>query len=101
MTTLIDALSARTNFGKLMERAEKKNTRYLVSRRGRPKVVVLSVEDYLRNIIKQPEILTSVQITAARSGINALTDEEIETEIGAYRKKRRRATVGNKRKKKR
>lgn len=40
MTKLIDALSARTRFGELMEEAEKGKTRFLVSRRGKPKVVI-------------------------------------------------------------
>jgi len=85
MTTLIDSLSARTHFGKLMERTEEKNVRYLVSRRGRPKVVILSVEDYLKNIIKQPKILTVVQIAAAENSLNALTDDEIDAEISSFR----------------
>jgi prevent-host-death family protein len=86
MTRLIDALSARTRFGELMERAEKKNLRFLVSRRGKPKVVILSVEDYLRNIIKQPEILTKIQLNAKKTGLDAMTDQEIEAEIKAARR---------------
>ena len=85
MTKLIDALSARTNFGNLMEQAEKQNLRFLVSRRGKPKVVILSVEDYLKNIIKQPEILTSIQISAQKAGLDQVSHEEIQTEIKAYR----------------
>lgn len=50
MTRLIDAFSARTRFGEIMERANKQNLRFLVSRRGKPMVVVLGVEDYLKNI---------------------------------------------------
>jgi hypothetical protein len=48
-------------------------------------VVILSVEDYLKNIIKQPEILTSIQISAQKAGFNQVGDEEIQTEIKAYR----------------
>jgi prevent-host-death family protein len=40
-TTLIDALSARTRFGELIEKADAESIRYLVSRRGKPKVVIL------------------------------------------------------------
>ncbi len=32
-TKLVDALSARTHFGEMMEEAEKEKTRFLVSRR--------------------------------------------------------------------
>jgi len=87
MTQLIDALSARTRFGELMQRAEKDNLRFLVSRRGKPKVVILSVEDYLQNIIKQPEIIARIQLSAKEAGLDKMTDKEINAEISAVRKK--------------
>ena len=83
-TRLIDALSARTHFGEVMEKAEKENVRYLVSRRGKPKVVILSVEDYLKNVVKQPELLTRIQFSAKEAGLDALEDVEIEAEISEY-----------------
>jgi len=86
MTILIDAFSARTRFGELMEKAGTGKTRFLVSRRGKPKVVILGVEDYLRNIIKQPEILTTIQLSAKKAGLDKLSDEEIDAEIAAYRR---------------
>lgn len=89
MTKLIDAFSARTRFGYLMEKTEKENLRFLVSRRGTPKVVILSVEDYLRNIIKQPTLLAEIQISAQESGLDKMTDEEIDAEIKAYRKSKK------------
>ncbi len=81
MTQLIDALSARTRFGELMQKAEKDNLRFLVSRRGKPKVVILSVEDYLQNIIKQPEIIARIQLSAKEAGLDKMTDKEINAEI--------------------
>ena len=87
LTQLIDALSARTRFGELMQRAEKDNLRFLVSRRGKPKVVILSVEDYLQNIIKQPEIIARIQLSAKEAGLDKMTDKEINAEISAVRQK--------------
>ncbi len=87
MTQLIDALSARTRFGELMQKAEKDNLRFLVSRRGKPKVVILSVEDYLQNIIKQPEIIARIQLSAKEAGLDKMTDKEINAEISAVRQK--------------
>jgi len=84
-TKLIDALSARIGFGGLMEQAERNNTRFLVSRRGKPTVVVLSVEDYLRNIVRQPRLLTEIQMGAKKAGIDKMTDEDIQAEIDVYR----------------
>lgn len=89
-TRLIDAFSARTHFGELMQLAEENNQRFLVSRRGKPKVVIMSVEDYLKNIIKQPEILTRIQISATKTGLDTMTEEEIEAEIREYRQLKKR-----------
>lgn len=86
ITKSINALSARTRFGELMEQAESENLRFLVSRRGKPKIVILGFEDYLKNIIKQPEILTTVQMSAKKAGLDKMTDKEIEAEITACRK---------------
>jgi prevent-host-death family protein len=69
-----------------MEKAEKGKTRFLVSRRGKPKVVILGVEDYLRNIIKQPEILTTIQLSAKKAGLDKISGKEIDAEIAAYRR---------------
>ena len=65
---------------------EKEKTRFLVSKRGKPKVVILSVEDYLKNIIKEPEILATVQLSAQKAGLDKMTDEEIESEITSHRR---------------
>lgn len=78
MTQLINALSARTRFGELMEQAEKKNSRFLVSRRGKPTVVILSVSDYMRSIVKAPEFLTKIQLSAQKAGLDKMTNEEID-----------------------
>ncbi len=85
-TKLIDALSARTRFGELMKETEGGKTRFLVSRRGKPKVVILGVEYYLKNVIKQPEILTTIQLSAKKAGLDKMNGEEIEAEISAYRR---------------
>ncbi len=90
VTRSIDALSARARFGQLMEQAESKNLRFLVSRRGKPKVVILGVEDYLRNIVKKDELLTEIQLSAQTSGLDKMTENEIEVEIQASRRSKKR-----------
>jgi len=89
-TTLIDALSARTRFGELIEKAETESIRYLVSRRGKPKVVILGIEDYLKNIIKKDELLVKVQLSAKQAGLDKMTTSEIDSEIENYRKSRKK-----------
>ncbi|MBF0466976.1 MAG: type II toxin-antitoxin system prevent-host-death family antitoxin [Nitrospirae bacterium] len=86
MTKIIDALSFRTHLGEIMEETEKKNIRYLVSRRGKPKMITLSVEDYLRNLVGEDELLVKIQSGAKELGLDKMTDEEIDSEILSYRK---------------
>lgn len=86
MTKEIDALSFRTHLGEIMEETEKNNVRYLVSRRGKPKMITLSVEDYLKNLTGQDELLVKVQAGAKALGLDQLTDEEINSEILSHRK---------------
>jgi len=89
-TTLIDALSARTRFGELIEKAESESIRYLVSRRGKPKVIILGIEDYLKNIIKKDKLLVEVQLSAKQAGLDKMTTSEIDSEIENYRKSKKK-----------
>lgn len=89
-TTLIDALYARTRFGELIEKAEAESIRYVVSRRGKPKVVILGVKDYLKNIIKRDKLLVEVQLSAKQLKLDKMTTGEIDFEIDTYRKSRKK-----------
>lgn len=86
MNKSIDALTARTQFGGIMEKANKDQTRFVVNKRGKPSVVILSVEDYLRNVVKRPSIVVELQQEAAKSGLSKMTDAEIQKEIKAARR---------------
>jgi prevent-host-death family protein len=88
-TQSIDALTARTQFGKIMEKAVKGKTRFLVSRRGKPTVVILGVADYMEHFIKKPTFLVEIQKQAVRAGLDTITDREINNEIKAARRARR------------
>ena len=85
MTKTISALIARTQLGQILERVKKNQDRFVISRKGEPTAVILSVEDYLRNIIMQPEVLTKLQQQAKKAGTDKLTIEEIDAEIKAFR----------------
>ena len=84
----IEALEARVHFGSVMDEVEKKNTRFLVSKRGKPKIIMLSVTDYLENILKEDELLTSIHLKTKETGLEKISEEEIEKEILASRRKR-------------
>ena len=91
LTKLIDALSVRTHLGEVMEQVEKENVRFLVSRLGKPKVVILSVEDYLRNFLRKDQLLAEIQLNAQKSGLDKVSEDEIESEIQAYRRSKRQS----------
>ena len=90
ITKLIDALTARTRFGELMDQVDADQVRFVVSRRGKAKVVILSVRDYLRNVVKQPELLTTIQLSAQEAELDNITDREIDAEIAAHRKSKKK-----------
>jgi len=58
VTKNISALIARTQLGQILERVKKNQDRFLITKKGEATAVILSVEDYLRNIVKQPDVLT-------------------------------------------
>lgn len=89
MTKLIDALAVRTHLGEVMDEAEKENTRFLVSRRGKPAVVILGVEDYLRNIVKKNELLAKIQLGAEKAGLDKMSAREINSEIRSSRRSKK------------
>ena len=86
VTLLIDALTARTRFGEIMAKAANEQARFVVSRRGKAKVVIMSVEDYLRSVVKTPDVLVKLQMDAKKAGMDKISDTEIDAEIQAYRK---------------
>jgi len=86
VTKSISALLARTQLGQILERVKKNQDRFLINKNGEATAVILSVEDYLRNIVKQPDVLTKLQKQSKKAGTNKLRIEDIDAEIMAFRK---------------
>ena len=86
MTKNVPAFIARTQFGQILERVAKNKERFLVTKKGEAKAIILGVEDYLRTIVKTPQSLSDLQEQAKKSGAGKLTLEEIEKEIDAVRR---------------
>ena len=85
MDRRIDATVARTQFGQIMELAERDNTRFIVDRRGEPSVVIMSIRDFVNTIAPPPDWLTKAWSDAKRRGLDKLTIQEIDAEIAAAR----------------
>ena len=86
VTKSIPAFIARTQFGQIMERVSQNRERFLVTKRGEAKAVILGVEDFLQAIVKTPKFLAALQEQAKKSGADTLTLEEIEAEIASVRR---------------
>jgi prevent-host-death family protein len=87
---MVQALTARTQFGQILKRVKENQERFVVDRRGEPQAVIMGVEDYLRNFLKQPAALREIQREAKAKRLNLLALREINLEIGRYRRERRR-----------
>lgn len=88
MTKKISALTARTQFGQIMNRAVERQERFLVDRRGEPAVIIMSVDDYLKTIAPEDTALKAIRDDAKRTGLDKLTMEDIDAEITAYRREK-------------
>ena len=93
MTRKITAVTARTQFGQILDRAVDHNDRFLVERNGEPAVLILSVTDFVNTLAPTPDWLKSIQADARRKGVDKFTMADIDAEIAAARRKRRQRNI--------
>lgn len=86
---VVSALAARTQFGQIMRRAKKGRERFVVDRRGEPQVVIMGIEDFLRNVAPEPEVLAAIRAASKQAGTDKISMREIDEEISAYRRERK------------
>ena len=60
VTKSIPAFIARTQFGQILERVSRNRDRFLVTRKGEVKAVILGVEDFLEAVVKAPKSLVEI-----------------------------------------
>jgi hypothetical protein len=89
MDRRIDAHIARTQFGQIMDLATRNNERFIVDRRGEPSVVIMSVQDFIRTVAPPPDWLQRAWAGAKRRGLDTMTLDEINAEIGAQRRRKK------------
>jgi prevent-host-death family protein len=90
MNRRVDAHLARTQFGQIMDRAVENNERFVVERRGEPAVVIMSVQDFIRTTAPPPDWLEKAWDGAKKRGLDKLTSQDINAEISAYRREKRK-----------
>jgi hypothetical protein len=90
MTRKITAVTARTQLDQIIDRAVDSNERFLVERNGEPSVLILSVADFLNTLAPPPDWMKDIQDEARCKRLDKLTMPEIDAEIKAARRERRR-----------
>jgi prevent-host-death family protein len=81
MTKNVPAFIARTQFGQILERAAKNKERFLITKKGEAKAIILGVEDYLQSIVEAPESLSALQEQAKKSGADKLTRKRLKKRL--------------------
>lgn len=83
--SLVSALHARANFGKLLRRVADERHSFVIEKRGTPKAVLLSIRDYVRLAAPEPEVLRIIGEESRRRGTEKLTSRQIDQVIKATR----------------
>jgi prevent-host-death family protein len=77
-TIVVSALSARSNFGKLLRRVEDERRSLVIEKRGTPKAVLLSIREYVKLAAPEPEVLKIIGDESKRNGTDKLTSRQID-----------------------
>jgi prevent-host-death family protein len=85
MTRTVTAVVARTQFGQIVNRAVERQERFLVERNGKPSVLILSVDDFVKMTETPPDWLKKSWESAGRHGLDKLTPPKINAEVTAAR----------------
>lgn len=85
--TMIGLDQARKELSRMIKQAKKTNTRFLVSERGKPQAVVIGIDDFLKNVLKneRASVIAEIQLEAKEKGLDKMGTREIDREIKAYR----------------
>jgi len=73
MTRSIPALTARTQFGQILDRVTNDKERFVITKKGEPKAIILSVEDFLKATGEKPASLTPTQETTGSALLRLAT----------------------------
>jgi prevent-host-death family protein len=93
MTKVVSALTARTQFGQILKLASKKSQRFIVDRRGEPLAVIMGIQDFIKSVAPEREVLKAIGEASKRKGTHKLTMREIDAEIKAVRRAKRKQHV--------
>jgi prevent-host-death family protein len=87
---VVSALSARSNFGKLLNQVEGERRSLVIEKRGTPRAVLLSLRDYVKLAAPEPEVLRLIGEESLRKDTSELSSREIDQVIRKTRKQRKK-----------
>jgi prevent-host-death family protein len=87
---VVTALDARANFGKLLRRVEDEGRSLVIEKRGSPRAVLLSIKDYVRLAVPEPEVLRIIGKESKQKGTNKLSSRQIDRIVRASRRSKSR-----------
>ena len=87
---VVTALGARANFGKLLSRVENEGRSLVIEKRGTPRAVLLSIRDYVRLAVPEPEVLQILGKESKQKVTDKLTSQQIDRVIKAARRAKNR-----------
>lgn len=94
MTRSVPALLARTHFGQIIDRVSKNDARFVVTKNGRARAVILGIEDFLQTVKAPPESVAELEELVREGDTHRLMPEEIGEEIVRRGKPEQRVTQG-------
>lgn len=87
-TIVVSALHVRTNFGRILRQIEERRASLVIEKRGTPRAILLSIQDYVRLAAPEPEVLKAIGEESKRKGTDTLTSREIDRIIKIARSKK-------------
>jgi prevent-host-death family protein len=95
MTRSVTALLARTHFGQIIDRVSQNDARFVVTKNGQARAVILGIEDFLQTVKALPESVAELEELVRKGDTHRLMPEEIGEEIVRGAKpKQQRVTQG-------
>jgi len=91
MTNVISVLTARSQFGQILDKVDKQRRSFVIEKRGSPRAILLGIQDYIRLAAPEPDVLKKLGELSTRRGTDKLTISQIDRVIKTARTSRRRA----------
>jgi len=88
---VVSALSARSNFGKLLRRVDVERRSLVIEKRGTPTAVLMNLRDYVKLAAPEPEVLKIIGREAKQNRTSQMTSRQIDQVIKASRAQRKKS----------